>query len=113
MVLAVKNPYLRSVIANGGMSLCIFHPSDIVLLDQDHELFPAKWKTAQHNVAQNAAQWKVYGNAALKEKNFQKANYSYSKGLSAPGLNDTLKTDLHRNKARVELLLGLYESGQD
>ncbi|KAI4742137.1 SET domain-containing protein [Aureobasidium sp. EXF-12298] len=107
MVLAVKNPYLRSVIANGGMSLCIFHPSDIVLLDQDHELFPAKWKTAQHNVAQNAAQWKVYGNAALKEKNFQKANYSYSKGLSAPGLNDTLKTDLHRNKARVELLLGL------
>jgi hypothetical protein len=30
----------------------------------------------------------VYGNATLKEKNFQKANYSYSKGLSAPGLGD-------------------------
>jgi tetratricopeptide (TPR) repeat protein len=112
MVLAVKNPYLRSVIANGGMNLCAFHPSDIVVLDQDHELFPAQWKTAQHNVAKDAAQWKVYGNTALKEKNFQKANYSYGKGLSAPGLTETLKSDLHRNKACVELFLGLYDAAK-
>jgi tetratricopeptide (TPR) repeat protein len=110
MVLAVKNPYLRSVITNGGMTLSAFHPSDIVVLDQDHELFPAKWKTAQHNVATDAAQWKVYGNAALKEKNYQKANYSYGKGLSAPGLDETIKSDLHRNKALAELLLGLYDA---
>jgi tetratricopeptide (TPR) repeat protein len=112
MVLAVKNPCLRSVIANGGMSLCAFHPSDVVVLDQDHELYPAKWKTVQRNVAKDAAQWKVYGNAALKEKNFQKANYSYSKGLSAPGLNEILKNDLHRNKAYVEVLLGLYDAAK-
>lgn len=55
MVLAVKNPYLRSVIANRGLSLCAFHPSDIVVLDQDYELFPAKWKAAQRNVAKDAA----------------------------------------------------------
>ncbi|KAI4753226.1 hypothetical protein E4T52_09310 [Aureobasidium sp. EXF-3400] len=112
MVLAVKNPYLRSVISNGGMSLGVFHPSDIVVLDQDHELFPAKWKTAQHKVFKDAAQWKVDGNSALKEKNYQKANYYYSKGLSASGLNDTLKSDLHRNKARAELLLGLYDAAK-
>jgi tetratricopeptide (TPR) repeat protein len=110
MVLAVKNPYLRSVIANGGMSLCAFHPSDVVVLDQDHELYPANWKTAQHDVARDAAQWKVYGNTALKEKNLQKANYSYGKGLSAPGLTEILKSDLHRNKAYVELFLGLYDA---
>jgi hypothetical protein len=75
MILVVKNPYLRSVITNGGMTLSAFHPSDIVVLDQDHELFPAKWKTAQHNVAPDAAQWKACGNVALKEKNYQKANY--------------------------------------
>lgn len=112
IVLAVKNPYLRSVIANRGLSLCAFHPSDIVVLDQDHELFPAKWMTAQHSVTKDAAQWKVCGNAALKERNYQKANYSYGKGLSAPGLNDTLKSDLHRNKACVELLLGLYDAAK-
>jgi len=112
MVLAVKNPYLRSVIANLGLSLCAFHPSDIVVLDQDHELFPAKWKNTQRNVTKDAAQWKIHGNAALKKKNFQKANYSYSKGLSAPGLNDILKSDLHRNKACAELLLGLYDAAK-
>jgi tetratricopeptide (TPR) repeat protein len=110
VVLAVKNPYLKSVIVNSGMTLCAFHPSDIVVLDSDHELFPAKWKTAQHNVATDAAEWKAYGNAALKEKNYQKANYSYGKGLSASGLNETIKSDLHRNKARAELLLGLYDA---
>jgi tetratricopeptide (TPR) repeat protein len=110
MVLAVKNPYLRSVIANGGMSLCAFHPSDVVVLDQDHELYPANWKTAQHDVAKDATQWKIYGNTALKEKNLQKANYSYGKGLYAPGLTEILKSDLHRNKAYVKLFLGLYDA---
>ncbi|KEQ69681.1 SET domain-containing protein, partial [Aureobasidium namibiae CBS 147.97] len=112
MVLAVKNPYLRSVISNGGISLCTFHPSDVVVLDQDHELFPTKWKTAQHRLARDAAQWKEHGNAALKEKNFQKANYSYSKGLSASGLNDILRSDLHRNKACAEVFLGLYDAAK-
>jgi hypothetical protein len=110
MVLAVKDPYLRSVFTSGGMSLCAFHPSDIVVPDQDYELLPAKWKTAQHNVARDAAQWKAFGNAAFKEKNFQKINYFYSKGLSAPGSNHIPKSDLHRNKASVELLLGLYDA---
>lgn len=83
-----------------------------MVLDQDHELFPAKWKTAQHNATQDAAQWKAHGNAALKNKNYQKANYSYGKGLSASGLSDTLKSDLHRNNACVELLLGLYDAAK-
>jgi hypothetical protein len=111
-VLALKTPYFRSVIASRGACLTIFHPSDVVVLDQDHELYPAKWKTSGGNTTKTAAQWKAEGNDALKQKkkNYHKANYCYGKGLCVPDLDDELKHDLLRNKAHVELVLGQYDA---
>lgn len=111
-VLAIKEPYYRSVVTNGGVTLSVFHPSDVVFLEQDHPLFPEKWKTAEGRVVKPAMQWKSEGNEALKKKDYHKANHCYEKGLAAADLDNTLACDIHRNKALVDTYLGRFETAK-
>ncbi|TIA63867.1 hypothetical protein D6C77_01814 [Aureobasidium pullulans] len=110
-VLAIKAPYLRSMVG-GGAILSAYHPSDVFVLERDHQLYPAKWRKSGSHVNKSAAQWKTDGNEALKDKNFHKANYYYGRGLSASGLDDELKCDFLRNKSCVELYLGQFDAAK-
>lgn len=111
-VLAIKDPYYRSVINGRGLSLSVFHPSDIVFLDEGHPLFPQKWKKVG-KIPKDALQWKLSGNMAFQNKNYNKANHCYTKALSSPNLDESLECDVRRNRALVKLHLGQYDEAKD
>lgn len=107
-VMAIKEPFFRSVSEDTGMALGIDHPSDVIFLEDDHPMYPSKWiPSAQRKTA---VYWKSEGNNALKQKDYIKANYCYSKGASALDLELNLKHDLLRNRAQVGLSLDHYEA---
>lgn len=110
-VLGIKEPFYSSVAEDMGTALCVHHPSDVVFLDEDHPMFPDRWKSSAQ--PKTASEWKLDGNNALKSRDYIKANRCYTKGLAAlaPADNEP-KFDLLRNRAQARLSLGCYETAK-
>lgn len=112
-ILAIKQPYYK-VTVDGGVTVRVDHPSDLVLLfDHDGRAPSALWPTpSKFILEQDALSLKARGNQAFKEKNHRKAVELYTRGLnSCPAEQVTLaKFDLYRNRAIANINLRRYEA---
>ncbi|KJX98290.1 TPR domain-containing protein [Zymoseptoria brevis] len=115
VVFAVKEPYYKAT-ADGGVSLRIDHPSDLIRLFDDDGRVPLGLQPRLRELCEDQSQkdWKDKGNEAFKVKDFRGAAESYSKGLKITGSgikHVTGKKDLLRNRAIAHIHLGWYEAG--
>ncbi|KAM3416911.1 hypothetical protein BST61_g8499 [Cercospora zeina] len=110
-VVAVKEPFCR-LSNNGGCMIRVDHPGNIIVLHEGHEIVP---KTLRHGAldsltVDSAKTLKERGNASYQKADYAQAVWLYSRGLEACHAQDTIKYDLHRNRAMANTYLGRHES---
>ncbi|KAF2215382.1 hypothetical protein CERZMDRAFT_36205 [Cercospora zeae-maydis SCOH1-5] len=110
-LVAVKEPFCR-LSDNGGCMIRVDHPGNIIVLHESHEIVP---KTLRHSeldslTVDSAQMSKEKGNASYREADYAQAVWLYSEGLKACCAQDTIKYDLHRNRAMANIHLGRHES---
>ncbi|KAK4543021.1 hypothetical protein LTR36_006019 [Oleoguttula mirabilis] len=109
-IFAIKEPFYKTT-ADGGVSLRVDHPSDIIRLQPLDSNIPAGLSPRFVELDKSGADWKKEGNAAYASKDYIIAVDAYSQGLSACSADDeVLKCDLLRNRAMVNLCLKRHES---
>lgn len=111
-VFAIKEPFYK-IEADGGYSVHIDHPSDIVQLHVTDALFPRKFLPPVTAPDTSVLMCKASGNAALKEKDYILARQLYTQGLQLSESIDEVAQDLLRNRALVNHYLGRYEEAED
>ncbi|KAK5723704.1 hypothetical protein LTR15_005403 [Elasticomyces elasticus] len=109
VVIAVREPFYKATM-DGGYTIRVDHPSDLVRLPAGHESIPAAFAPRLVELELPAEGFKMSGNAAYAKKDFLGAVDCYSQGLRACSEDDgALRYDLHRNRANANLLLGRFE----
>lgn len=71
-VVTIKEPYYMSAV-DGRHMLRVDHPSDIVVLEDDHALYLSQWRKHVVGAAKTALSWKLEGNAAVAKKSYLEA----------------------------------------
>lgn len=99
--LKIKEPYF-TINEQGEPAIRIHHPSDLIrVVDRS-----VKESTS---VAKKAKKLKDRGNAALKKKEYAEAAANYLEGLNLAAddaeAKESVVSDLHRNRAHVDLIL--------
>ena len=105
-VIAVKEPYYK-VTVDGGYTIRVDHPSDVVRLSPGDSLVPEAF-AARFVEVKDAATLKAEGNAAYGKKDCMSALDRYTEALAVCS-DQVLRYDLHRNRANANLLLARYE----
>ncbi|KAF7196375.1 RNA polymerase II-associated protein 3, partial [Pseudocercospora fuligena] len=112
-IFAVKEPYYK-LTADGGTTIRVDHPSDLVKIRSYDANVPAPLRTSvQDHRALTASALKDIGNVAFKQRKPQDALDHYTHALDI--CNDgelLLRADLHRNRALVNLYLQRYEAAR-
>ncbi|KAK5682701.1 hypothetical protein LTS10_005831 [Elasticomyces elasticus] len=109
VVIAVREPFYKATM-DGGYTIRVDHPSDLVRLPAGHESIPAAFASRLVELGLPTEGFKMSGNAAYAKKDFVGAVECYSQGLRACSEADgALRYDLHRNRANANLLLGRFE----
>ncbi|TKA77483.1 hypothetical protein B0A55_05367 [Friedmanniomyces simplex] len=111
-VFVVREPFYKAT-ADGGYTIRVDHPSDLVLLAAGDERVPSALCPRLVELDQSAAGMKAEGNVAYGRKDFVMAVERYSEALLACKEGDeteTLRYDLHRNRANANLLLSRFEA---
>ncbi|KAF2198011.1 SET domain-containing protein [Delitschia confertaspora ATCC 74209] len=104
-VIAVKQPCWTQL-PDDAFHIRVDHPSDFVKLEEDDELIPETWRAEKkEEVKKTAEEWKKEGDMAFLKKKFRVAMKCYKNGLLAPSLTISAKTDLHRKKCGVNIVL--------
>ncbi|CAK4021026.1 TPR domain-containing [Lecanosticta acicola] len=113
-VFAINEPYYK-VAVDGGYTIRVDHPTDIVHLREEDVLVPTGLRSKREEAGQEetSAQWKTKGNAAFGARDYHTAVDCYSAGLALCGdsSEDLVKFDLFRNRAIANIHLGRYETG--
>ncbi|KAJ3157087.1 hypothetical protein HDU89_002497 [Geranomyces variabilis] len=106
-VFAIKEPYLKQS-ADGGVTIRVDHPSDLVVLDKDSPLIPLQWKS---EIPQKSAlDLKAQGNLAFKNADWIRAEKCYTAALQANTNGDAQLTHtLYRNRSGARIRLGRFE----
>ena len=108
-IFAIKEPYYE-VNGEGGYSLRIDHPSDLVRLSPRDPRVPQGICANMTEKDKSALDWKTEGNTAYSAGQDLPALYAYSRGLDACGAVDIpLEYDLRRNRAVVCIFLKRFE----
>lgn len=108
-VFVVKEPYYQ-VNGEGGYSLRIDHPSDLVRFSPRDPRVPQDICANMDEIDKSAQEWKIEGNTAYSAGQYLPAVYAYSRGLDACGAVDVpLEQDLLRNRAVVNIFLKRFE----
>ncbi|KAM0239589.1 hypothetical protein ACHAP5_008237 [Fusarium lateritium] len=114
--LIIKEPYF-TLSNQGEHTIRIDHPADIILtgISQD----PEAWRKKERRLGGenlSAELCKKKGNdALLKKKNLAQAHFHYTKGLKLlvrQDGNNTLRNDLHRNRAHVNIQLQRFDEAK-
>ncbi|THY85221.1 hypothetical protein D6C92_08965 [Aureobasidium pullulans] len=106
-VVGVKEPYY-CLGPDEKWLVRVDHASDLVVLEEEHELFPKQWKAAS---PKTAMVWKLEGNAALAREKFLEAHRCYTRALAATEADAVdLKRDIYRNRSQASLRLGHYDA---
>ena len=104
-VFAVKEPYYQ-VNGEGGYSLRIDHPSDLVRLSPRDPRIPQGICADMTENKKSALDWKTEGNTAYTAGQYLPAQYAYSRGLDhCRAADGPLEYDLLRNRAIVNIFL--------
>jgi tetratricopeptide (TPR) repeat protein len=109
-IIAVKEPCYK-IVANGGYSIRVDHPSDVVYLDPADERVPLAWRTSSTKKV-SASEYKIAGNESYAKGRYSEAAELYSKGLAASERDSLLSYDLLRNRAIVHLYLKRFENAR-
>lgn len=75
-VYLVKEPYFKAT-SDGSYGLRVDHVSDIIRLDEHHDLLPEKWKPTVLDIGKTADDWKLEGNVAMERKHYWAAIQRY------------------------------------
>lgn len=114
-IFAVKEPYYK-VTADGGYTIRVDHPTDLVRLEEDDALVPGTLRPRVIDLDKDdgtALEWKAKGNTAFKAHDYSAAVDFWSKALDRC-IEDSqakLRFDLHRNKSIANIHLERYEAG--
>ncbi|KAJ3164547.1 hypothetical protein HDU88_005193 [Geranomyces variabilis] len=96
-IFAIKEPYLKQS-ADGGVTIRVDHPSDLVVLDKDSPLIPLQWRSEIHQ--KSAMDLKAQGNLAFKNADWIRAEKCYTAALHANTNGDAQLTHtLYRNRS--------------
>ncbi|KAK5116852.1 hypothetical protein LTR85_009112 [Meristemomyces frigidus] len=102
-VFAIKEPYYKTT-ADGGASIRVDHPSDLVHLQPLDPMVPDSLCPRFVELGKAAADWKKEGNASYVKKDY----------IAAVDADEQLlKCDLLRNRAIVNVWLKRYEVGME
>ncbi|OAA68565.1 Tetratricopeptide-like helical [Niveomyces insectorum RCEF 264] len=113
-IVAIKEPYYKTT-ANGGLSVRVDHPSDMVQLKPGDPLIPPRLAPLQEKalLPPSVLDLKERGNAAFQKGQWRLANDTYSDAIKAAAASDDNDDNtwraLHRNRAAARLRLGRYE----
>lgn len=108
----IKEPYYEPT-SNGGTSLRVDHPSDLVLVDAEDPRVPRQLKPNRLSGAAGptAVELKMDGNKAHARREDLLARQLYIRALDiCPNDDGKLKKDLYRNRALTNFNLGRYEA---
>ncbi|KAF4994312.1 hypothetical protein FGRMN_5897 [Fusarium graminum] len=112
----VKEPYF-TLNNQGEQTIRVDHPSDLIITEISES--PEAWRKPERWTAEEAISAELYkkkgNNALLKKKNLPQAYFYYTKGLELltnGGRDDTLRSDLHRNRAHVNLELQRFDEAK-
>lgn len=109
-ILAIKEPFYKQT-ADGGHSVRVDHPTDLVKLRTEDSMIPKGLLPACLEPHQTALQIKNAGNEFYKNRCFMEALDAYDKALTECKNHESfLVHDIFRNRAIVNLQLKRYES---
>ncbi|KAF5671585.1 n-lysine methyltransferase SMYD2 [Fusarium denticulatum] len=112
--LVIKEPYY-TLNSQGECTIRVDHPSDLIITAITEN--PEAWRDKEHGCGRpglvSSGEYKSKGNdALLKKKNYAQAYFWYMEGLklleSGRGC-ETLRKDLYRNRAHVNLQLQRFD----
>ncbi|KAF5556652.1 n-lysine methyltransferase SMYD2 [Fusarium mexicanum] len=112
--LVIKEPYY-TLNAQGDRTIRIDHPSDLIVIAISEN--PESWRDREQYFGRpdlvSPGEYKSKGNdALLKKKNYAEAHFWYTEGLKLSKRDqgcETLRKDLHRNRAHVNLQLQRFD----
>ncbi|KAF5552067.1 n-lysine methyltransferase SMYD2 [Fusarium phyllophilum] len=112
--LVIKEPYY-TLNSQGECTIRIDHPSDLIVTAISEN--PESWRDKQHCYGRpdlvSPGEYKRKGNdALLKKKNYAQAYFWYTEGLKLLRSDEgceTVRKDLHRNRAHVNLQLQRFD----
>ncbi|KAK3115056.1 hypothetical protein LTR53_005975 [Teratosphaeriaceae sp. CCFEE 6253] len=108
-IIAVKEPFYKAT-ADGGYTIRVDHPSDLVRLSGTDDLVPPRLAPGLTELDIKASKIKAQGNDAYVKKDYLTAIERYTAALLAcSDTEEMLRYDLHRNRAIVNLLLDRFE----
>ena len=111
-VFAIKEPFYKGT-ADGGYSIRIDHPSDLVQFQPTDASIPSSLAPRIVSLDTSATDWKKDGNAAYVKKEYLTALQMYTCGIETCEDKDAmLKFDLFRNRSIVNLSLKRYEAAE-
>ncbi|KAI5274328.1 SET domain-containing protein [Aureobasidium subglaciale] len=79
IVLAIKTPTYE--MGKHGPCFKVFHPSDVMILEQGHELIPKAFTTASESTSKSIWDWKEEAELASNHGAYSKALHSYSEAI--------------------------------
>ncbi|KAF7879007.1 hypothetical protein EAF04_000207 [Stromatinia cepivora] len=98
----IKEPYFKTT-SDGGYGLRVDHVSDIIRLDEHHDMLPEKWKPTVLDIGKTADDWKQEGNVAMGKNHYWAAIQSYTAALKCHSSAETAKiTRLNRALAYLK-----------
>lgn len=108
-IFAIKEPYYV-VNANRSFTIRVDHLSDLIQLGPLDSQAPRGLRVHSVGIDKSALDWKKEGNVKYGAKNYLAALQAYTWGLEAGNFdNITIKYDLLRNRAIVNLFLKRFE----
>ncbi|KAK1061486.1 hypothetical protein LTR74_011000 [Friedmanniomyces endolithicus] len=110
-IFVLREPFYKAT-ADGGYTIRVDHPSDLLRLRPGDVRVPAALCPRLVELDQEAAALKAEGNVAYGRKVYCKAVERYSEALRLCSVQgqESLRSDLHRNRANANLLLERFEA---
>ncbi|KAI9640898.1 hypothetical protein NHQ30_010739 [Ciborinia camelliae] len=107
-VFLLKEPYFKTT-SDGGYGLRVDHVSDLVRLDENHDMLPKRWGSRVLDISKTADDWKREGNEAMGKKRYWEAIQSYTAALECHSSPQATKI-IHLNRALAHLKDGSLDA---
>ncbi|KAF6798893.1 tpr domain protein [Colletotrichum sojae] len=102
-VCIIKEPFFK-VTTSGEYSLRVDHVTDIIMLPEDDERIPLKWRSTQGRILVSSEETRLEGNEAVSRQDWGQAERLYTQALSsAASMREHSAALLNRSLANLRL----------